>query len=103
MEWDSVAEETYDFVRDQRLGALGVTEKQVVAVWLKQADRRPSVALPASDVDAYRLEAYLGSIVRSLKGRYPNLKQVFLSSRTYGGYATTTLNPEPYAFESGLP
>jgi hypothetical protein len=25
-----------------------------------------------------------------------------LSSRTYGGYAKTPLNPEPYAFESGL-
>jgi hypothetical protein len=27
---------------------------------------------------------------------------VYLSSRTYGGYATTGLNPEPYAFESGF-
>ncbi len=27
---------------------------------------------------------------------------MYLSSRTYGGYATTGLNPEPYAFESGF-
>jgi hypothetical protein len=48
------------------------------------------------------LESNLGAIVRALKVRYPNLQQVFLSSRTYGGYATTQLNPEPYAYESGF-
>lgn len=25
-----------------------------------------------------------------------------MSSRTYGGYATTELNPEPYAYQSGF-
>src|SRR5207245_4250048 len=34
--------------------------------------------------------------------RFPSAKLVYLSSRTYGGYATSKLNPEPYAFESGL-
>src|SRR5262245_61473243 len=32
----------------------------------------------------------------------PNVKLVYLSSRTYGGYAKTRLNPEPYAYESGF-
>lgn len=30
------------------------------------------------------------------------MRQIFLSSRIYAGYATTTLNPEPYAFENGF-
>ena len=30
------------------------------------------------------------------------MKIVYLSSRIYGGYATTSLNPEPYAYEGGF-
>ncbi len=92
----------YDVIRDTRLSEFGVAEKQVQIVWLKQADARPTVSLPDSSADAYRLQSNLAEIVRALKVRYPNLQQLFLSSRTYGGYATTKLNPEPYAYESGF-
>ena len=101
VDWDSPTDQTYDRARD-RLTQLGVTEKQVQIVWLKQADANPSVSLPALQADAYRLETYLGEIVRSLRVRYPNIRQVFLSSRTYGGYATSDLNPEPFAYESAF-
>jgi len=100
--WDSPTDPVYDRVRQRRLSRLGVTEQQVQAVWLKQANGGPSVSLPEPAADAYRLEENLGNIVRSLKVRYPNLQQVFLSSRIYAGYATTGLNPEPYAYESGF-
>jgi len=43
----------------------------------------------------------MGTIVRVLKTRYPNMKQVFFSSRIYGGYGGG-LNPEPEAYESGF-
>jgi hypothetical protein len=100
-EWISPDAETYGRVA-QRLAGANVTEAQVTAVWLKQANPRPEVALPNADADAFTLLQHLGDIVRAAKTRYPNLQIVFLSSRIYGGYATTTLNPEPYAYESGL-
>lgn len=37
-----------------------------------------------------------------LGDRFPNLQLAYLSSRSYGGYATSPLNPEPFAFESGF-
>lgn len=100
--WDSPTDSNYDLVRDTRLATAGVTEAQVQVVWLKQANPNPTIALPAANADARALEASLGNIVRALRVRYVNLKLVFVSSRTYGGYSEETLNPEPYAYEGAF-
>ena len=47
-------------------------------------------------------ESELERIVRILPRRFPNIKLTYLSSRTYRGYARSTLNTEPYAYESGF-
>ncbi len=102
VDWDSPTDSNYDRIRDTRLTPLGLSEQQVQVAWVKVANPNPSAALPATQADAYALLTSMGGIVRALKLRYPNLQQVFLSSRIYAGYATTTLNPEPYAYESGF-
>jgi hypothetical protein len=86
-------------VVDQKLKAAGATRAQVQAVWIKQADAGPTQGFPAY---AKKLRGELARIVQLLPERFPNLKLVYLSSRTYGGFATTALNPEPYAYESAF-
>jgi len=100
--WASPTASNYDYLRDRDLTPAGVTEAQVQVAWLKEANAQPRVSLPAADADAFRLTSQIESIVRAMKVRYPNLRLVYISSRTFAGYATTTLNPEPYAYESGL-
>lgn len=84
---------------DQRLKTANVTREQVQVAWIKQADAGPNSGFPKY---AETLRDELRQIVQMMHKRFPNLKIIYLSSRTYGGYTTTSLNPEPYAFESGF-
>jgi hypothetical protein len=42
------------------------------------------------------------AVIQNAKAKFPNLRVAYLSSRIYGGYATSPLNPEPYAYESAF-
>jgi hypothetical protein len=84
---------------DQRLEAEHVTRAQVEVAWIKQADMQPSDPFPGH---AQTLQKEFERIVGVLHDQFSNVRLVYISSRTYGGYAKTPLNPEPYAFESGF-
>jgi hypothetical protein len=84
---------------DGILKCAGVTRAQVQVAWIKEADRGPDQGFPAA---ARVLQGELANIVRILHDRFPNLRSVYLSSRTYAGWAKIRLNPEPYAYESGF-
>ncbi len=92
----------YDRIRDELLKPAGLAEDQVEVIWMKNADPRPDVALPAKDAEAYHYEREIGDMARAARLRYPNLKLMFITSRIYAGYATVPLNPEPYAYEYGF-
>lgn len=84
---------------DERLKKTEAGRAQVQVAWLKEADARPSEGFPKY---ARNLQQEQANIVRLMHQRFPNLQMVYLSSRIYGGYATTPLNPEPYAYEAGF-
>ncbi len=88
----------WDTVRT-RLRGRGSSPLQVQVAWIKEANAGPNTGFPAA---ATTLMRDLGSVVRTLKSLFPNVRIAYLSSRIYAGYATTNLNPEPYAYESGF-
>jgi len=88
--WDTVA---------TRLRGHGSGPLQAQVAWIKEARRGPTEPFPAS---AESLANDLGAIARILEDKLPNLRIAYLTSRIYAGYATTALNPEPYAYESGF-
>jgi hypothetical protein len=83
----------------RRIEAAGVTPQQVQIAWAKLANKGPSGELADH---GRKLQRDTLAVVQNAKTRFPNLRIVYLSSRIYAGYATTALNPEPYAYESAF-
>ncbi len=86
---------------EERLRAAGVTPEQVQVLWIKQAlvAQGQYGEFPAH---ARRFADELIKVLNVATERYPNLRLAYLSSRIYAGYATTPLNPEPYAYEGAF-
>ena len=83
----------------ERMNHAGVTPQQVQLVWFKQANAHPTEAFPEH---AQKLQADMTLLLTMLKTKFPNLRIAYLSSRIYAGYATTPLNPEPFAYEGAF-
>jgi hypothetical protein len=84
---------------DRQLQGSEISAAQVQVVWLKTALARESRAFPKN---ARLLQRALRSIVEILRTKFPQLKLVYVSSRTYGGYSESDLSPEPAAYESAF-
>jgi hypothetical protein len=81
-----------------RISQRKATAQQVQVVWIKQ------VITNAGDFPgkALELQQALETIVHNLHSVYPNLKIVYLSSRTRSYLYGFGLSPEPAAYESGF-
>ncbi|MFN0152099.1 MAG: FlgD immunoglobulin-like domain containing protein [bacterium] len=101
MSAQEIADENSAFwdVIDDRLANNGLSRAQIQAVWFKEANANPMEAFPAH-ADSLRDQFFRA--VRIARGLYPNARLCYFSSRIYAGYASTTLNPEPYAYEGGF-
>lgn len=84
----------------QRLERAGVTPAQVQVAWIKLANKSPGGSLQEH---GKKLEADTLAVLHNARALFPNLRIAYLGSRTYGGYANSGLNPEPYAYESAFP
>ncbi len=90
---------------DDKLKAAGVTRAHVQVIWIKETNPSPS------DFPKYTrdLQSEITRIAQVLPGRFPNVKLVYLSSRTYAGWAKAAPgrvggpgNSEPYSYETGF-
>lgn len=82
-----------------RLQAAEVSPQQVQVAWVKLANAGPS---GSKTEHLATLEADTIKVLHLLKERFPNLRIAYLGSRIYAGYASTGLNPEPYAYEGAF-
>ena len=91
--WNAIV---YDYLPNA-----GVTANQVVAAWVLDVNGGPSGTFPS---DMTGLQGNLQSIAQNLLTKFPNIKLAYYSSMNYAGYSNggANLNPEPYAYESGM-
>jgi hypothetical protein len=91
---------------DERLAAAGVTRAQVQVIWMKETNPGPHGGGFPKYIQ--KLQSELTKIVQILPQRFPNAKLVYLSSRTYAGWAKAMPgraapgNSEPYSYETGF-
>ena len=86
----------------KRIEEAGLSPKQVQVCWLKhvEANPKPFGEFPAH---AKALQDDITAILQIARHHYPNLRVVYLSSRTFGGWSgRESGSPEPYAYESGF-
>jgi hypothetical protein len=96
-----VAKDTWPTLA-RRIEAAGLSPPQVQVCWLKHVEANPA---PLGEFPAHArvLQADIAAILNIAKHRYPNLRVVYLSSRTFGGWSGRAGgSPEPYAYESGF-
>lgn len=88
--WDDLADEGWTHALS-RLTQAGKTAADVDAVWMS-VTRDQTVAATAADLE---------TILLRIREAYPNVRQVFVSNRTYGGWRTPK-TAEPMAWQDGV-
>jgi PKD repeat protein len=103
VDWTNFPSANWSWVATNRLASVGLTTNQVQVIWMKQAIQFAGTNGPFP-VHAQMLRTMTEQIIRNAKVMFPNLKIMYLASRTraYTNANPSAPNPEPYAFESGF-
>ena len=84
---------------DQQIAGSGCATDHVQVAWVLHAERGPTGSfLEAAQVFHDDLRA----TVINLADHFPNLRMIYLSSRSYSGYTDRNNNPEPYAHQGAF-
>ncbi|MBI3500510.1 MAG: T9SS type A sorting domain-containing protein [Bacteroidetes bacterium] len=81
-----------------RLSSAGVTANQVEVIWFKEADPAGTMTV---QIYYDSLIVQFKRIMHEIKTRFPNAKLCYMASRISARYASSTLNPEPFAYYTG--
>ena len=91
----------WNMVINNYLPQNGVTQNQVVAIFMEDTD---GIATGTFPTDISNLQSEYETVMNTMLTLFPNLKMVYFSSRVYGGFSNgvgTPDNPEPYSYEVG--
>lgn len=77
----------------------GLPPSAVQTGWLETALSKPNGITVEKYVDD--LAGYMITVLQIMRSRFPGLKMLWLSDRSYAGYASSQTNPEPYAWATG--
>jgi len=83
----------------QKVQQAGLTAAQVQVVWFLEADAHPTAPFPSH---ALTLQSEFEIIMGIIRDKYPQTRLCYSASRIYGGYSTTSLHPEPWAYEQAF-
>ncbi len=83
------------------LKSRGLTNADVQVIWFKTA-RIQGLTFPAWPLDAQNLCKYTRTWVAKMEATYPNLKLIYVGSRTWAGNALVGISTEPHAYQGGF-
>lgn len=98
----------WDACTQTKLSAAGIRPDQVRVLYHKAANQfttgpggapLPLYPDPASDYAAFRRN--LSAFAARVKGKFPSVRAVYSSSRSYGGFAASFGRGEPLSYEEG--
>jgi len=98
----------WDDCISRKLAQAGIRPDQVRVLWHKAADQfttlpngAPLPAYPATGSDYDAFFANLTTIAGRVRAKFPSVQAVYVSSRSYGGFADTPARGEPLSHEEG--